>query len=281
MGDGPMTMPLDPMPLDPMPLDPALLAGLLDDAAVFPPGNAALPEAVISHAVHLRNPYAAAVGPLVVRPADLDLVWDGPLSVVSGIDDAHAAVAAAGPRLRTLEVALPAGARADEVRSLASFGVDVYVEVPRDDRRGGVLAALAASGLRAKFRTGGLTADLYPSTAELAESIATAVKAGVPFKATAGLHHAVRQVDPATGIAQHGFLNLLVATAAARAGASVAEVAAALAECDETAVADGARALTPAVRDSFRSFGTCSIREPLDDLARLGLLPDAWREGAA
>jgi hypothetical protein len=35
------------------------------------------------------------------------------------------------------------------------------------------------------------------------------------------------------------------------------------------------------VRRSFLSFGTCSVREPLDDLDRLGLLPAAWQEGMA
>jgi hypothetical protein len=262
-------------------LAPSLLVGLLDDAAIFPPGNAPLAVAVASHAAHLRSPYAAAVGPLVVRVADLDLVWDGGVSVVAGLDEAHAAVTAAGCRLRALEVKLPDAARADEVRSLASFGVDVYVEVPRDDRRSAVIAELAATGLGAKFRTGGLTADLHPSPAELAESITAVVRAGVPFKATAGLHHAIRHTDPQTGAAQHGFLNLLVATAHAQEGASVDEVGAVLASRDQDAIADAARRLTPAVRDSFRSFGTCSIREPLDDLARLGLLPDTWREGAA
>jgi len=262
-------------------LSPEILTGLLDDAAIFPPGNAELSDAVASHAAHLRNEYAAVLGPLVVRVADLALVWDGPLSVVAGLDDAHAAVAAAGPRLRALEVALPAAAQAEEVRSLASLGITVWVEVPRDARHNDVLAELAACGLGAKFRTGGLTADLYPSPAELAASIVASVSAGVPFKATAGLHHAVRHTDPSTGITQHGFLNLLVATGRAQAGASVEEVSAVLASRDEVALAEAARRLTPAVRDSFRSFGTCSIREPLDDLARLGLLPGAWREGAA
>jgi hypothetical protein len=265
-------------------LSSALLAGLLDDAAIFPPGNSPLAIALADHNAHLRSPYAAAVGPLVVRAGDLASVGDVAVAVVTSLDEAHAAASAAGSRLRSLEVALPATARAEEIRSLASFGgggYDLYVEVPRDDRRTAVLAELAATGLRAKFRTGGLTADAFPSEAELAEAIVGAVAAGVPFKATAGLHHALRRADPATGRQQHGFLNLLIATAAAQAGAPVEDVAIALGSRDEPAVTRAAQLLAGPVREAFCSFGTCSIREPLDDLARLGLLPDVWKEGAA
>jgi hypothetical protein len=100
----------------------------------------------------------------------------------------------------------------------------------------------------------------------------------VPFKATAGLHHAVRNTDPETGFEQHGFLNLLLATDAARAGAEEAEVAAALADRDGTRVAARVRDLAPGVRESFRSFGTCSILEPVEELAALGLtaVPAPW-----
>ncbi|MDO7868603.1 hypothetical protein [Nocardioides jiangxiensis] len=262
-------------------LTPALLAGLLDDAAVFPPGNAPLGRAVADHAAHLRSPYAGAVGPLLVRPDDLARTGETDVAVVTGLDEVHTAVAAAGPRLRWLEVALPASATPGEVRSLASLGTDVFVEVPRDDRAEAVLAELGVAGLWAKFRTGGVRADLHPSEAELAVGITTAVAFGVPFKATAGLHHAVRRTDPETGFEEHGFLNLLVATGRAVDGATTADVEAALAARDEAAVAAAALALDPAVREAFHSFGTCSISDPLTELARLDLLPDAWREGAA
>lgn len=260
-----------------MSLSPDLLRGLLDDAAIFPPGNAPLTQALAAHVAHLHSPYAAVVGPLVVRAADLASVGEVEVAVVAGLDGAHAAVSSAGDRLRALEVVLPPRAETAEVRSLASLGVDVFVEVPRDERRTAVIAELAATGLRAKLRTGGLEADLFPTIPELAAAIAAVVEAGVPFKATAGLHHAVRHTDPVTGFEHHGFLNLLLATARAQAGRSLADVAAALASRDDGAVARAALALPPSVREAFRSFGTCSIREPLDDLAHLDLLPAEWQ----
>ena len=85
------------------------------------------------------------------------------------------------------------------------------MEVPRDERRGDVIAALADTGLRAKFRTGGTTADAYPDERELADAIHQSLTHDVPFKATAGLHHAVRNTDTATGFEQHGFLNVIAA----------------------------------------------------------------------
>ena len=106
-------------------------------------------------------------------------------------------------------------------------------------------------------------------------AVVALVRAGVAFKATAGLHHAVRNTDPGTGFEQHGFLNLLVATDEALAGADVAQVHARLAARDGTRLAERVAALSAAARESFRSFGTCSIADPVTELAELGLLtPD-------
>ncbi|RZD92947.1 hypothetical protein C0Q65_30390, partial [Streptomyces albidoflavus] len=158
-------------------------------------------------------------------------------------------------------------------------GVTVYVEVPRDRRRAGLIAALADSPFLAKFRTGGVRAELYPDERELARAVLLAVRAQVPFKATAGLHHAVRNTDPRTGFEQHGHLNLLAATGAALNGAGEEEVVAVLAERDATTVAGLVRALSPEVRTAFRSFGTCSLAEPVGELAALGLLdPDLTKD---
>ena len=116
-------------------------------------------------------------------------------------------------------------------------GLEVYVEsLPRDERRPALLAALVGSRHHASLRTGGVRADLYPDEDE-PRRCRGGLRAAVAFKATAGLHHAVRNTDPATGFEQHGFLNVILAVDAAHRGASTDEVAAILAERDADAVA--------------------------------------------
>lgn len=275
-----------------------LFDGLLDDAAVFPPGNLPLAEAVPAHLEHRRAPYAALVGAFVVAAADLDALADatreldeGALAVsltVPAPDAVEAALRRAagvrGVRLVGIEVAVPAAVAAGTVvrtldgalgDAVGDRDLRVFVELPRDERRDRLVEKLSDSPYLAKLRTGGVRADLHPGEAELAAAVSGLVAAGVPFKATAGLHHAVRATDPATGFEQHGFLNLLAATAAARGGADCRDVADVLAQREEAAVVAAVRGADPAVRELFCSFGTCSVVDPVADLARLGLLTPA------
>ena len=83
------------------------------------------------------------------------------------------------------------------------------------------LERLGAAGRGAKLRTGGLRAELFPSAGELAAFLTACAELQVPFKCTAGLHHAVHHTDPTTGFVHHGFLNLVVATARAIRGGDV------------------------------------------------------------
>lgn len=260
---------------------------VLDDAAIFPPGNLPLPDAVRAHLAHGVAPYADLVGPLVVSLADLPALAEATADLPAGsiaLSVTVPAPALAGDvldrvrgiravRLAALEVAVPEGVAATDVvpvldAALAGADATAYVELPRDERRDALVAELARSSYRAKLRTGGVRADLHPDEAELAGAVVALVRSGVRFKATAGLHHALRNTDPATGFEQHGFLNLLAATAAAGHGAGVEEVAAILAERD-------ARRLPRAPEATlFGSIGTCSITEPVDELTDLGLLPE-------
>jgi hypothetical protein len=152
---------------------------------------------------------------------------------------------------------------------------DVYVEPPRIvdwPTHGWLLAAdeLAMRELPLKFRTGGVSADAFPSAAELAACITAALDRELPFKCTAGLHHAVRQSDPETGFTHHGFLNVLAATRACLDGGSTED---ALALTDATELLDGLDDETlERTRRWFTGFGSCSILEPHDDLVELGLI---------
>ncbi len=264
--------------------------GLVDDAAVFPPGNSPLPDAVGAHVARRKEWYADLVGSFVVTDEAVPSV-DAPLRlsvVVTGgagaIPGALRLVSRAPGELAALEVALRdpddvAGnarrvvAAVDSARDegLLDDDAPVFVELPHVGSTASWLAAadvVAERELRLKFRTGGVEAPAHPAAHALAGWIDAALDRETPFKCTAGLHRAVRHTS-AEGFEHHGFLNVLVATHRAFEGAAKGEVVAALEERDgpTLAAADWAGA-----RRWFASFGSCSIDEPLADLRELGLI---------
>ncbi|MEP6696787.1 MAG: hypothetical protein ABJA34_07905 [Pseudonocardiales bacterium] len=266
-----------------------LLEHLIDDAAVFPPGNAPMVMAVGVHRAVKVGPLGWLVGRFVcpasrveeaiaeLHPGDafaVSLVAD------SGIAGLPAAVAQvrADERLRLLavEVApkgddLVAGVR----EALTGLPADVrcYVELPRVRYWQSALAVLAVARHGAKLRTGGPKNTDFPSEREVADFIAGCVVAGVPFKCSAGLHRAVRHTDRRLRVEEHGFLNILLAVCAAVRGQDPVPV---LAEHDAGAVAAAVAEVddetATRVRSLFAGFGSCSIAEPAGDLLALGLL---------
>lgn len=272
---------------------PALWRGLVDDAATFPPGNAPLDDAVAAHRARRDEPWADLVGSFVVKDIDLPKMrgFDGPLSVIvtGGAGQLGAPIQLAerlGLDMKSVEISLAnTGDLADNARRVvAAFddsGADddlaLHVELPVTRPSGGWLAAAdeaASREFRLKFRTGGTHPDDFPDPATLAACIDASLDREMPFKATAGLHHAVRH-DDADGVTHHGFLNLLLATAAAWDGAGRQSVVATLAEQD----ADRLIAQFVEMRDDlprsrrwFTSFGCCDVGQPRIDLKRFGLL---------
>jgi hypothetical protein len=275
---------------------PPTWSGFFDDAAVFPPGNAELPEAVQSFRSRRDEWYAALVASLVVTDERVPAVAadEIPLSIVvtggaGAVAGALRLAARAGNPVAGLEIALRdlddlAGnarrvvAAVDAARSDGALDDEtpVFVELPAGDVTHGWEAAadeVAAAELRLKFRTGGIEAHLFPSSGQLASWIDAALDRELACKCTAGLHNAVRHRDPETGFEHHGFLNVLAATAEADSGLAAADVAETLEETDEAELLVLARELDLAkARRWFTGVGSCSILEPLADLTDLGLL---------
>ncbi|AXT85992.1 hypothetical protein C6I20_12900 [Aeromicrobium sp. A1-2] len=271
---------------------------LIDDAAVFPPGNASLADAVVEHHEHQSSSHAWLVGPLLVRDHDvveLDGVNEQPLRIgiigtAGPAELAQAVIRATGSQLLTVvgaEIAVAAdadlsAAAVDLLMGLAwaKDGPTVSIELPRPGV--GVSAAwivalegIGSDGHQVKLRTGGVVAEAYPSEAELAAVLAVLVGERQRFKLTAGLHRAVRNTQDGTDFEQHGFLNVLAAVHGLLAGATSEDAAATLAERDGRALAAIVSSWdadqVDAVRRIFRGFGSCSIAEPYADLVDLGL----------
>jgi len=271
-----------------VPLDDAW-AGLVDDAAIFPPGEAPLPEATAAYTARTPEAGAELVGTFVLRDTDLPLVrgFEGPLSVVvtGGAGQLAGPVALCtrlGLKLAGIEIALRdlddlAGNAKRVVAALREVETDVpvHVELPHVGNTSTWFAAadeVAAAELRLKFRTGGLEASAFPAAHALARWIDAALDRETPFKCTAGLHNAIRHTGT-DGFEHHGFLNVLVATRMLFDGASVDEAVVVLEQRDRGLLVEAAQELDLAgARRWFTSFGSCSVAEPLADLRELGLL---------
>lgn len=279
-----------------------LFGGLVDDAAVFPPGNAPMDVAVSAHRELRTGPLDPLVGvflcpasrlrELRARLRDGDLLSLG-LIVDTGVRGLPAAVteATAEPRIALKMVELPLPGETDPTTEVGAVLTTLaalppatrgFIELPRKPGWQDALGVVATTGpsarLGVKLRTGGATAGHFPTDGGVADFIVACVDAGLPFKCTAGLHRAVRHTAADTGFEHHGFLNIVLATCAAVTGADRAAVETTLAERDPAALTDALRGVDDTIvtkaRAHFVSFGTCSVEEPAADLADLALLPE-------
>jgi hypothetical protein len=257
----------------------ALLGHLIDHAALFPPASMDMPEAIeadraarASEHAWMLDRFICPASRLHELPADaprLSVVLDGGEGDLEVVRDA----VAAGRRVELVEARIDP-AWIPETQALVEEklpGVRAFWELSPGRGLPGAVAAVREAGAGAKIRCGGTT---LPSVDEVAAFIATCRDAGVPFKATAGLHHPIRSGD------RHGFLNLLAAAVLAHGDteAIVAEEdpdAFAL-DADGLAVhghhADRA-AIETARAELFTAYGSCSFTEPVEDLIALGVLP--------
>ena len=171
-----------------------------------------------------------------------------------------------------------------------------YFEVSLlDDRHDPVITATAVAAAshqidenrRAglKIRCGGIDAAAVPSVEAVAGAITACYIAGLPLKATQGLHHPVRHHDPSLGTTIHGFLNLYAAAVFMHDHAlDDKTVCAILAEENPEAfnltdsalqwrdLETGFEGVVNGRVFAITSFGSCRFTEPRDDLTKLGLL---------
>lgn len=285
----------------------ALLGSLIDYAGLFPPAQLAMAEALRNHAAYLAGPHRDALGRFVVplaRLAEFEATFAAlppaqrigwRLSVLASaapqVDaDAIAAFNARQPDARIVSVETKTTAPADVARLVALFppSIEVWVELSAAALDlPALIDAVRATGRGAKLRTGGITPEAFPASADVARFLRECHRAGVVLKATAGLHHPLRgdyrlTYEPGSAAGKmFGFLNVFLAAALIHTGGSDADALALLDESDARTFAAAPDALAwrghpftiaqlaSARRALCRSFGSCSFTEPVEGLQAL------------
>jgi hypothetical protein len=288
-----------------------LLRQSIDYAGLFPPAGLGMRAAVANYLRYRAGPEAWALGRFIVpatrlaefeeAAGDSSSNWAGgqpwQLSALVGPDLAGDLDQITGFQRRqggtaqsmtvdTIETKADTVSTIQETMRRIPGRLQVYFELPIEHDLTDLLATVARVGARAKVRTGGVTPEAFPSTGSLARFIHACVRAKVPFKATAGLHHALRAEyrltyeDDSGTCVMFGFLNLFLATALARNGIGERDTYGILEESSPAAfrVDDAAiawrdqrldrRALGHS-RESIVSFGSCSFTEPVAELQSL------------
>jgi hypothetical protein len=282
----------------------ALFREWIDDAAVFPPGNAPVPRAWSEHVELLAGTEGDLLGPLLigasaaqelaraasvhaapdhVSPVDVTVVGRAGVPIQEVVDAVQSLRGEVHLNVTGAEVAHGAG----DWRRLVDLGLRTAVEVPRegrdlvralDDLAAGVAEEVGGSegaAVLAKWRTQATPQAPAPDSRQLAGFLQTAAQErGLAFKLTGGLHRAVAPGPSAEE--PHGALNVLLATHRLLQGTSVSELAATLEVQDGRALAALLADLTErevqGLRGRFVSFGCCGVLDPIHDLTDLGLI---------
>ncbi len=283
----------------------ALLNEIVDYAGLFPPAGLSMPDAVHEYASHRSgnerwmlgrfvvpasrlDEFIAAIAPLD-RAGQLGSRWK--LSALVGPDTERDIARVAqfndgrdGSVVDAVEARAASVAGVEGLASALPKGMHAYVELPITDDPEPLVAAVAAAGLRGKARTGGVTRNLVPTPAAVARFLAACARHDLPFKCTAGLHHPFRAEYPLTYEPESaratllGFINVFMAAILAHEKAPEGLLRDLLEEPGSTAFRfddDAAHwrehavstATIAQVRATFAiAFGSCSFREPVDEM---------------
>jgi len=297
----------------------ALLARAIDYAGMFPPCQLELEPSLKNQAQYLRTADAWMLSTFVLPVGQ----FGAAKQFLTEFDPLHPLqVSALGPKTENAAAFREALVKTDAaIRSLSTHNVDLVsvsqleMFLPHDvDSRllsearlilGSLPAFWEAPPSRAeqaislvaelnsnadlptfgyKLRSGGVTADAFPTSAQIAQALVTPVTHQVPIKFTAGLHHPLRQYREEVQTKMHGFLNVIGAAVLAAEYKWDAPQAVVMLEdenADSFSFTDEFFAWREWGIDITRlqdrrkfvtSFGSCSFDEPREDLRALGFL---------
>jgi len=299
----------------------ALLTHSIDYAGMFPPCSLALEPALRNQAHYVRDPDAWMLGTFVLAMGKFDAAA-GNLSLFDRehpllISALGAKTANAGEFIDTLKIA------AEKIRSFSAEHVDLVsarqleMPLPQDvdlgllGKMGSILKSLklqafwetpvdsaeeaiallaehnsttGAAQFGYKLRTGGVTAEAFPASQQIARALVASAKQRVPIKFTAGLHHPIRQFRDEVKTKMHGFVNVLGAAVLAAehqwdeqqtSKMLEDENGASFSFSDDSFAWREWKIVTEQIkarRKLVTSFGSCSFDEPREDLRALNLL---------
>ena len=299
------------MRLDFAPMQSArkFLEGIIDYAGLFPPASLSMGDAVRAYATYRGAQDRDLLGRFVAPASRLGELSEAlhagvgaqaepwRVSVTTGkefVGGRDGAIEfntrAKHARCDVLEAVASSARDVSAILSDAPSGFDLYIEVPADSDPVPFISEIAGSRAFAKIRTGGVTTAAIPLAEQVLRFMVACRDAGVPFKATAGLHHVIRSEYPLTYESDapvgtmFGYLNIFLAAAAVTDGWTSSEVLEVLELRDASRIAfddEGVRvsgrllssdALARARMTSARSFGSCSFTEPVTEARALGLI---------
>ena len=278
----------------------ALMSSLIDYAGLFPPASLDMMSAVRRYREYLTHEDRWMLGKFVVPASRLkefsaafnevccgerEPMWR--LSVLLSGDRASDEEAMEGLTrgalaIDSVEIKAPSAMQADRLLQDWRAGPASYVEFAPAEAMA-ALPLLARLAARAKVRLGGVTAEAIPSPEVVAEFLTACARAKVAFKATAGLHHAVRGMYPLTYEPQsarammYGFVNVFLAAVLAYRGEDARALTGTLEERKASAFVFGEDNVRwhgfdagvdeiETVRREFAiSYGSCSFSEPVEE----------------
>jgi hypothetical protein len=289
------------------------MAGMIDYAGLFPPAELSMNDAVANYCRYRSGSDAWALGRFIVPASRLGEFEDALLSVpgeahksapwplsvlltsgdvpeINLLLDFNRRCGEATARIDSIETKATTTDEVKKIGRSAAGRFAAYCEFLIDDSLPSLISAATEAGLRAKVRTGGVTPDAFPPTADIVRFLYACSTRRLPFKATAGLHHPVRgsyrltyDPDSPSGI-MNGFLNVFSAAAFLVEGMDLTDAVRVLEETDASAFQFDESGLVwrsyrlPLDRLSLSrrgfaiAFGSCSFVEPVGEMKGFNLL---------